>query len=70
VFLFLFQYVNANTINRALGALEKLADAGVDVKSETGNSGSVAAASSRKAQSVRRRSVANIVLKVIIHMTN
>lgn len=59
--------MNANTINRALGALEKLADAGADVKSETGNSGSVTNASSRKAQSLRRKSIANAVLKVRPH---
>lgn len=59
-----FQYMNANSVTRALGALEKLADAGVDVKSETGASGSMTNESTRKAQSLRRKSIANAVLKV------
>lgn len=59
--------MNANTITRALGALEKMADDGVDMKSETGASGSMTDASTRKAQSLRRKSVANAVLKVSLY---
>ncbi|XP_052266404.1 uncharacterized protein LOC127868549 [Dreissena polymorpha] len=56
------EFVNANIVNRALGALEKLADAGVDVKSETGHSGSLQSAlrdeSVKKMKQGRRNSMA------------
>ncbi|XP_052778604.1 uncharacterized protein LOC128216051 [Mya arenaria] len=52
------EYMNANTVNRALGQLEKLADAGADVRSETGNSTSMRSESVKKLQMSRRKSLA------------
>lgn len=60
--VYFFQFMNANSVNRALGALEK---SGVDLVSEAGNSDtSQQAASAKKAQQTRRKSLANTVLKV------
>ena len=53
--------MNANSVNRALGALEK---SGVDVKSETGNSDSTMNPTDKKS---RRKSLAN-VLKVTLYI--
>lgn len=53
--------MNANSVNRALGALEK---SGVDVRSETGNSESTLDAS--KSIKARRKSVVSTVLKVLL----
>ncbi|KAL4226239.1 hypothetical protein ACF0H5_014223 [Mactra antiquata] len=55
------EFMNANSVNRALVSLEK---SGVDIVSEAGNSDtSQQAASLRKAQQTRRKSIANVVLK-------
>ncbi|XP_060593908.1 uncharacterized protein LOC132748342 [Ruditapes philippinarum] len=49
------EFMNANSVNRALGALEK---SGVDVKSETGNSDSTQQVSDKRS---RRKSIVNVL---------
>jgi hypothetical protein len=54
--------MNANSVNRALGALEK---SGVDVKSETGNSDSTQQVSDKRS---RRKSIVNVLKVTMISL--